>query len=118
MQKAIVGAELKPNQVFTQWEMESIHAALQLVFGEDPILPHWEFPILIGASIEEGMEFLNNWPNVDIGADPEWFLIFGILGRLKGYPHKQNQRLYEATGLQKENLKILLDKLRPLEPKT
>lgn len=86
------------------------------MLDEDPILPHWELFILIGESAEQGQALLRRWPDVDVNSDPEWFLIFGILGRLRGYPHKQEKRLFEETGLRKENLKRLLDKLRPLKP--
>ena len=107
---------MRPDKVFKKEEIASINAALELVLGEYPILPQREFSILIGESVEQAQALLRRWPDVDVNSDPEWFLIFGILGRLRGYPHKQEKRLFEETGLRKENLKRLLDKLRPLKP--
>ena len=107
---------MKLNTLFDEDEISSIKSALDLTLGEDPILPHWEFHTLTGVSVAEGLSVLEQWPNIDVDSDPEWFLLYGILGRYSGYPHKQEDRIRRETGLQKVDLRAFMERLKPFEP--
>lgn len=108
---------MKPSKIFTAQEIQAIGKALQTALGENPVLPHWEFPTLSGVSMEEALGVLEAWPDVDIDSDMEWRALWGVFLHLRSYPHKQTERVFRETGLRKEDFRSLMDTMRPIEPK-
>lgn len=94
-----------------------IGKSLQTALGENPVLPHWEFPILTGVSVEKAMGVLKAWPDVDIGAETEWRVLRGVFHNLWGYPHRQAERVFTETGLRREDFRRFMDTMKTIKPK-
>lgn len=107
---------MTPDQIFSPNEIDKIGKSLWIALGDNPALPHWEFPILTGISINDALIIVKLWPNVDLKDKVTWRTIWGILGNLKGYPHKQEQRLLIEAGLRRCDLKELMEKIRNFDP--
>ena len=100
-----------PCDVYTVDEIHKLKILLELSLVDELIFPHWEFPILTGASVSEAQELLSKWPNVTLEDEVTMLTLRGVLGNLIGYPHKKDEFLISKTGMDYKDYRKLRKRL-------
>ena len=77
---------------------------------EGPFIPDWEFSTVMGFTRDE----MAGWLATDPQAFDETGLWMAIaaMNNLSGYPHKMNEKVFEMTGLNRQDVRPLLVRFR------
>ncbi len=103
---------MRPEKVYSKEEVIAVGKCLQCALEDDPVLPHWEFPILTGVAVEDAMQVVRAWPDVELSDDDTGGTVHGVLANLIGYPHEEWERVTHETGLSQKEIKSLFTKLK------
>ena len=102
---------MKPNNILSSFELEVVRSCLFLSMRDD-IFPNWEFPLIMGVSLEEVASLASTWPEVDLEGEVVNLALTNILANIVGYPHKHEEYIVKETNVSLEEISEIYRKIK------
>lgn len=93
-------------------ESEIVKECMQCIANGEVILHDFEFQTIMGVNVEEFLEILNMWPNLDESDIKVRAAINNSMNNLIGYPHGMQKRWNDVMDTPLTKISDILQKWR------
>lgn len=93
-------------------ETEIVQKCMECIAGGKVILHDWEFQLVMGVTVDEFIEIINTWPEIDENDENVLMAINNSMNNLLGYPHGKHDQWEEYMDVPLNRINEVFQKWR------